>query len=136
MKREKHLKTALFFLFMILFVWESPLFPQERFRKSPPNPEPLPSLKLPAIASYTLTNGLAISVIQQDNMPILSLKMIIFAGESHSPENLPGLATLTANMLSRGVSYLSFSKIEEKIEFIGGNFSVNIYPDYTLLAGL
>jgi predicted Zn-dependent peptidase len=60
--------------------------------------------------------------------------MIIFAGESHSPEKLPGLATLTAKMLCRGVSYLSFPKIEEKIEFIGGNFSVTIYPDYTLLS--
>ncbi len=134
MKRGKHLKAALFFLFMILFVWESPLFPQERFRKSPPNPEPLSSLKLPAIDSFTLTNGLALSVIQQDNLPVISLKMIIFAGESHSPEKLPGLATLTANMLSRGISYLSFSKIEERIESFGGNFSVTIYPDYTLLS--
>jgi predicted Zn-dependent peptidase len=134
MKRRKHLIAALFFLLMILFVWEFPLFPQERFRKSPPNPEPLPALKLPAIDSFTLTNGLALSVIQQDNMPVISLKMIIFAGESHSPEKLPGLATLTAKMLSRGVSYLSFSKIEERIEFIGGNFSVTIYPDYTLLS--
>ena len=134
MKKWKHLIAALFFLLMILFVWESPLLPQERFRKSPPNPEPLSALKLPAIDSYTLTNGLALSVIQQGNLPVISLKMIIFAGESHSPEKLPGLATLTAKMLCRGVSYLSFPKIEEKIEFIGGNFSVTIYPEYTLLS--
>jgi len=134
MKRGKHLKAALFALLMILFVWESPLFSQERFRKSQPNPEPLSALKLPAVNSYTLTNGLAISVIQQDNLPVINLKMIIFAGESHSPEKLPGLATLTARMLRRGVSYLSFSKIEKQIEFMGGNFSVTIYPDYTLLS--
>ena len=134
MKKEKRLKAALFFLLMVFFVWEALLLPQERFRKSPPNPEPLSALKLPAIDSHSLTNGLTLSVIQQDNMPVLSLKMIIFAGENHSPEHLPGLATLTAKMLSRGVSYLSFSKLEERIEFVGGNFSVNVYPDYTLLS--
>ncbi|UCE20672.1 MAG: insulinase family protein, partial [Candidatus Aminicenantes bacterium] len=63
-----------------------------------------------------------------------SLKIIVFAGESFSPENLPGLATLTAHSISRGVSDFSSAEIEEKIEFIGGDLSAEIHPDYSLFS--
>lgn len=134
MKTKKHLKVVLLLMLMILLSWKFPLLSQERFRKSPPNPEPLSVLELPAIDSYSLTNGLTLSVIQRDDLPVISLKMIIFAGESHSPENLPGLATLTTKMLSRGVSYISSYEIEEIIEFVGGNFETFTYPDYSLIS--
>jgi len=58
----------------------------------------------------------------------------VLSGESSSPENLPGLATLTANSISQGVSDFSSSEIEEMVEFIGGNLSIEIHPDYSLFS--
>lgn len=132
MKQKNHLKGALFLLLSILSAWESPLLPQERFRKTLPFPEPFVKLKLPEIKSIPLSNGLALSVIQRDNFPLISVKMIIFAGENSSPEGLPALATLTAKMLSLGALDLSSSEIEETIEFMGGSFSTFTYPDYSV----
>jgi len=131
MKREMPWKVT-FLLLLTLFVCESPLFPQERFRKTPPYPEPLAELKLPEINSGFLSNGLALSVIHRENLPIISLRMIIFAGESSSPEKLPGMATLVTRMLSLGALNLSSSEIEETIESIGGTFSTSTYPDYSV----
>jgi len=132
MKIRSQFKVILPFILLTLLAWKSPLFSQERFRKSPPNPEPFTELKLPKIESTFLSNGLALAVIQRDNLPVISLKIIIFTGESSSPEKLTGIATLTANMLSQGVSNLTSSGIEERIESIGGSFSTSTYPDYSV----
>ncbi|HDZ26579.1 hypothetical protein LCGC14_0885260 [marine sediment metagenome] len=134
MSRGKYLKLTLILYLLTLLLWEAPLFSQERFRKSPPYPEPLAELKLPEIKPSFLTNGLGVAVIHRNDLPIISLKVIIFAGESHSLKELPGMATLTANMLRRGVSYLTSSQIEEIIESVGGNFSVYTYPDYSVFS--
>ncbi len=111
----------------LLFLASS--FAQERFRKSPPVPEPLLDLQLPPIESVTLMNGLTIAVAPRNDQPVLSLELIIMAGESQSPENLPGLASFTAEMLSRGSALDSAADLEERIEAIGGTFGVTTTPD-------
>lgn len=126
--------TPLFFFLLLQIVLSSPLFSQERFRKTPPIPGPLSALQLPEIQTTSLYNGLTLWVIQKSDIPIISLRIIVFAGESSSPEDLPGLATLTAKMISRGVSDLSPTEIEEQIEFIGGGFSAETHPDYSLFS--
>lgn len=130
--KRKNWPKLLLFLLLSFFAWNSLLLSQERFRKTPPYPEPLVELKLPEVDSASLSNGLALSVIHRENIPIINLRMIIFAGESSSPEKLPGVATLTAKMLSLGASELSSYEIEEKIESMGGNFSASVYDDYSV----
>ncbi len=134
MSRGNHLKLTLILSLFTLLLWETPLLSQERFRKSPPYPDPLAELKLPEIKPSFLTNGLGVLAIHRDDLPVISLKVIIFAGESPSLRELPGIATLTANMLRRGVSYLTSSQIEEIIESVGGNFSIYTYPDYSVFS--
>lgn len=120
------------FLLLVLCGLKFPLISQERFRKSPPHPDPLPELKLPPVESAILSNGLALSVIYRDNLPVITLRLIILTGESASPEKFPGTATFTANMLNRGTLRLSPSEIEERIESIGGRFSTSTSPDYSM----
>lgn len=126
-------RTSSFLLAFCLFIGWNQAFPaQERFRKSPPRPEPLPELKLPQIETVTLSNGLALSVVHQENLPVITLRLIVYAGESFSPEEFPGLATFTANMLTRRSLKHSADEIEERIESIGGDLSVSVYPDYSM----
>jgi zinc protease len=134
MIRGSRIKFTFVLPLLALLLWESPLLSQEKFRKSPPYPEPLAELKLPEIKPFFLSNGLGVAVIQRDGLPVISLKVIIFAGESPSLRELPGMATLTANMLSRGVSYITASQIEEMIESVGGDFSTHTYPDYSVFS--
>lgn len=134
MKAKSRQTTVFIFLLLFQISLYSPLPSQERFRKTPPIPEPFPTLQLPEIQQTSLYNGLNLWVIPQTEVPIINLKIIVLAGESSSPESLPGLATLTANSISRGVSDFSPSEIEEKIEFIGGSLSIDIHPDYSLFS--
>lgn len=125
-----HLFLFLFFLLNLVF----PLLSQERYRKSPPFPEPLKELKLPDLESASLSNGLEITVVRRVNFPLMSMQLIILAGESSSPDNIHGLATFTANMLTKGAADLSSSEIEEIIEYIGGNISTSTFLDYSVFS--
>jgi zinc protease len=105
---------------------------QERFRRSPPYPEPYPEFSLPTIDNHSLTNELDLAVVRRQDSPIISMRLIILTGESSSPDDFPGLATLTARMLAKGTMILSAEDIEERIESIGGNLAVEIFPDYSI----
>lgn len=123
-------KIVLFLLFIALCT--QPVFVQDRFRRTPPKPQPIQKPSLPLIENFSLTNGLSLALVREKSLPLISLGLIIHVGESSSPPDLPGLALFTANMLTRGTTNRSPEEIEEKIEFIGGNFSVSIYPDYSI----
>jgi predicted Zn-dependent peptidase len=129
-------------VFYISFVWiclwcfSSPhsLSAQERFRRDVPDPDPLPFLNLPEIEPVPLSNGLGLTVIHQNKTPMMFLRMVISKGENSSPENLPGLATFTANMLNRGAGSLNSDQIEEAIESIGGKLDTAVFPDYSMFS--
>lgn len=129
-----HPLTLGYAFFVMLCILSNSLFSQERFRRDPPFPDPLPELTLPEIESASLANGLEVSIIRRQNMPVISLHLIVYAGESFSPDSLPGLATFTANMVNKGAVGLSSSRITETIETIGGKFSSETHPDYSVIS--
>jgi len=110
------------------------LFSQERFRRVAPPPDPLPELRLPNVETVTLTNGLTLSTVYRDGQPFINIQFLVLAGEAASPKGLPGLASFTANMLPRGTLQLSSANIEERVESLGGRFTVSTRLDYTLFS--
>jgi len=124
---------AFFILFSILFYgWTALSFSQERFRKNAPDPDPLPTLNLPEIETASLSNGLTLSVIKRENLPLITVRLVIFAGELHSPEEFPGTAAFAANMVLRRSVKHDSEEIEEMVESIGGQFYASIFPDFVM----
>lgn len=107
---------------------------QERFRRSPPAPDPLPELRLPPIERHVLSNGLRLAVVSRPRSPFIHLRLVILAGEVDSPENRPGVAALTAAMLNRGAGLLSAVDIEERIEGLGTEFRSSTHMDYSVFS--
>jgi zinc protease len=106
---------------------------QERFRRTPPLPDTFRELKLPEIESILLPYGLTVAVTPRPGSPIITLQIVILAGEGDSPPNLPAVATLTARMIGRGTKEVSADNMENMIESIGGDYSVTVFIDYTVL---
>ena len=126
--------TGRILLCLLAIVQAASLLGQERFRKSPPPPEPLPALRLPNIESATLSNGLKVAVAFRQGVPLLSLQLIILAGENSSPPQLPGTATAAARMLDQGTTGASASRIEERVDALGGSLSIAVQPDQTQIS--
>lgn len=113
----------------------SPAGAQERFRRTPPLPEAQPvELRLPAVESSVLPNGLQVAVASRPGSSAATLMLVIRSGEADSPPELPGLAALTARMIGKGTKQLSAAYIEDMIETMGGKYSVTVLMDYTVLS--
>ncbi len=116
---------------LLLLAIVSSLSAQERFRRQPPLPDPLPTLTIPEISSNRLSNNLNLLVVHKQGLPLINLHLTVLTGESSSPDALPGLATFTANMISHGSENFSADEIEEAIDRLGGHYFVQTFPDYT-----
>jgi zinc protease len=104
---------------------------QERFRKSPPAPDPLPSLRLPLIESFTLSNGLILAIAPRTDSRMSVVQLVIQAGEADAPARLPGVAAVVAGLMGRGTIFLSAADIEDRIEALGGSYEIAVTPDAT-----
>lgn len=81
----------------------------------------------------TLDNGLKI-VFQQDNsLPQISFRLMIPVGSTIDGQT-PGIASLTADLLSRGTSKRTSTQLFEDVEFIGGHLNSGCNWDATFVS--
>ena len=86
-------------------------------------PPPLDSntFSFPVISENTLDNGLEVVVIEQPNMPIISLDIFYAGGSTAAPQDLPGLAGMTGSLMSRGTESRGAQDLAGAIEQVGGS---------------
>lgn len=126
-------RPAVLLLAALAALAASPAPGQERFRRTPPAADPLPTLGLPSIESTALSNGLRLTVANRPDSPLMSLQLVLNAGEIRSPNSLPGLATCAAHMFLRGSRNRSAAAVEETIEALGGAVSLDVTQDHVFV---
>lgn len=88
-------------------------------RSKPPAVGTPPSLRLPQIQKRTLTNGLAVWLVEQHEVPVVQVDLVERAGGAADPPGKFGLASLTAAMLDEGAGQRDALEIADEIEFLG-----------------
>ena len=99
-----------------------------------PQPAQEPSFTPPTPVRRRLDNGLEIVLVEQPGLPIVAFGLMMRAGATTDPEELPGLASFTSQMLSEGTSSRTSQQIASESEFIGARLSTDVRREYTLLA--
>ena len=84
-----------------------------------PPPSRDPDFTPPVPQRRTLPNGLGVTVVEKRDLPIVSFGLLISGGSTTDPQGQPGLASLTAQMLSEGTETRTSQEIAEEFEFIG-----------------
>ena len=74
-----------------------------------------------------LPNGVTVLARENWSAPSVVVEGYLVVGNLDEPANLPGLASFTASMLSRGTRHRSFTEINEIIEGVGA--SIGFSPD-------
>jgi zinc protease len=94
-------------------------------QETPPPPAAPRSANLPKPVEKTLKNGLRVIVIErtveQGGQPLVSAQMLLKNGGEIDPSQLPGLANITASLLTQGTQTRSATQIAEAIEALGGS---------------
>ncbi len=93
--------------------------------ETPPAPSaPRPSA-IPKPLEKKLANGMRVIVVERPNVPLVTTELIIKSGGEKDPEELWGLANMTANLLTKGTKTRTAPQIAEQIEALGGSISSN-----------
>jgi zinc protease len=92
-----------------------------------PNP-----FEFPNAASKTLPNGLRVFAVSDRRGAAVAVRLVILtAGAIKDPEGTPGVAQMTANLLTQGTEKRSAKEIAEAIDFVGGSLSALAGKDAT-----
>jgi zinc protease len=77
-----------------------------------------------------LENGMILLLSEKHDIPMVTVSMAIKAGNTAAPVDKPGIASLTASLLTQGTARRTASQISSEIDFIGGSLSVSGGDDY------
>ena len=74
--------------------------------------------KLPEYESFKLKNGLTVYLMEQHDVPVISLSAILPAGAIYDFDK-PGISSLTATALKHGTKNFTKNQIDEELGYIG-----------------
>jgi zinc protease len=96
----------------------------------------LTQLSVPVFAAepigkrIVLENGMILLLSEKHDIPMVTMNLAITAGGTAEPGNKPGLASITASLLTQGTAKRSAIQISREIDFIGGSLSVSGGNDF------
>lgn len=89
----------------------------------PPESGPRRDISFPAIERSELANGLELDVVPVHALPVVYLRLVVRSGRETDPEQLSGLSSLVAKLLTEGTRTSSSEELAERIEFLGADIS-------------
>jgi zinc protease len=98
-------------------------------RQQPPAPGAAVPVTAPVIAESRLSNGLTLVTAKTGIVPIATMTMVMKGGASTDPRGKAGLATLAADLATRGTATRSAQQIAAELESLGASISSNAGPD-------
>lgn len=90
--------------------------------------------QLPLHRRVVLANGLTLLLMEQREVPMISLQVVVGAGSVDDPDGKEGLALLTAKLLRRGTENRTADQIASELDFIGASLGIGADPDRVFLA--
>lgn len=97
-----------------------------------PGPAAPKPFHFPAAVTKTLSNGLRVYVVSDRREPAVAARLVMLsAGSIEDPAGTPGVAQMTANLLTQGTKRRSAQEIADAIDFVGGSLNAQAGKDTT-----
>lgn len=103
-------------------------------RREPPATGPDQPVVFPPVARIRLANGLAVWFVERRQLPFVTVLLLVPAGSAIDPIGLPGVASLTADMLDEGAAGLSAIGIQEAFGRLGTTLDTEAGSDAVILS--
>jgi len=124
---------VIFFLFCLLSVNMS--LAEEKIDVTK-KPEPLKGKEFvfPEYKESKLSNGIKVFIVEDHEQPTFAFRILIPGGSAYDGDK-PGLAELTADMLTKGAGKWSSLEIAQKLDGVGATLDISANPDYFTIYG-
>ena len=86
-----------------------------------PKPGADPKFSLPPIEKTKLSNGMDVWMVQQDELPIVSMNMVFRTGSANEPDDKTGVASIASQLLDDGTTTRSAADVANQLQSIGAN---------------
>lgn len=112
-------------IFLISFIMTNNLIAEK--------PEPLTGyeFEFPDYEIDATKNNIKVILIEDDEQPITNIRLLI--GGGNSVEEKPGVAELTAGMLTKGAGDLTALQIAQKLDGIGAQLNIRSTDDFIVI---
>jgi len=101
------------------------------FLKQQPAPLPARPIKLPTAYETILPNGLAVIVVEDSRLPLISYRLAFRTGDAHDPPQLPGLMDMLTGLLTEGTESRTSREIADEVARLGATLQAGANSDYT-----
>ncbi len=78
-----------------------------------------------------LNNGMVLLLSEKHDIPMITMNVVVKAGNTAAPNDKPGLASVTASLLMQGTKNRTADQISEKIDFIGASLTTAGGDDFS-----
>lgn len=90
-------------------------------RSTPPVLGPPPTLSLPPIQRFELSNGLDVVLMEKHEVPLVQINLVVEAGSVDDPAGKSGLADMTLDMMDEGAGSRDALALADAIDFLGAS---------------
>lgn len=103
-------------------------------RQTPPAGDPPRPFTLPAPETFTLPNGLGVTLVPYGAVPKVTIQISVDAGNVDEGPQQVWLADLTGQLMKEGTRTQSSAAVAERLARMGGGLSVGVGLDTTTVA--
>jgi zinc protease len=100
-----------------------------------PQPGTPKDFSLPVTKTFTLDNGLSVTLVPYGNIPKVTVSLIVRSGNINEAENEVWLADFTGNFMKEGTMTKSGQQIADEAAAMGGNLTVSTGMETTTISG-
>ncbi|MBV8113556.1 MAG: insulinase family protein [Silvibacterium sp.] len=104
-------------------------------KQAPPEGAPAKAFTVPAHQSYTLPNGLKVTLVPYGNIPKVTVSLAVNAGSIDQGASHGGVAAITGELLKEGTATLTQQQLADAAASMGSTLDVSVSDDQTV-AGL
>lgn len=89
---------------------------------------------IPTPYETTLGNGLQVLIVEDHRQPVVNYRLAFRVGDANDPSGMPGLAAVTADMLTQGTESRTAQQLSDEQARTGVALAAGSNADYTTLA--
>lgn len=100
-------------------------------QQAPPQPTELREVSFPEFQERSLSNGARLLVVPQDEIPFVTLNLVIPGGSTADPSGREGTASFVAQLLQKGTETRTAEEIAAEVDYLGASLSAGASNEWT-----
>jgi predicted Zn-dependent peptidase len=124
------MKNLIKISFLLVFSYSCIVSAQNQEMPAPGKPR---DFNLPPVNSFTLDNGLKVTLVRYGDIPKATVRLIVRSGNLNEPENEVWLADFTSDLMKEGTITRTGKQIADEVAGMGGALSVSTGVETTAI---